>query len=311
MNTNLIKPKFLSKADQYLLTHYPIIWQTRIIWVAFYSGVFFVLAYFFGDHFDAECIDMTFPSDPGVVDECYEEGNDWLFFSRMPLFLSSLVLCFWLYAQYQQAIDYSKLSLLGFISIILLNFTCMVFIFLPVWGISLSTFDVETHLTWSQVYVQGFVTMGLAAVVLPFILRQFTLIEMVLVVLFGFGYCAAIALVLNLLDIKDTNDLYRVYFVNYLFFGLVFCLRFWQRTYTQQTKRLALLCLLTLPLVLPMLWAFTGVYDSLEEAFIALASVKSLLTARWLVVHILTVLVMYSLVARFIYRSLIFPIKRK
>ena len=84
-----------------------------------------------------------------------------------------------------------------------------------------------------------------------------------------------------------------------------------RRTYTQHSKRLVLLCLLSFPLIFPTLLYFGGAYHNLDDAYRGIAGEMNLFTLKWLILHITTILVIYSVVVRFIYRATLYPIKRK
>lgn len=312
MSFNLIKPAFLKRADRYLLTHYPIIWQSRIIWVAFYSLGVFALAYYIGDYFDIEVNPLVDePHSFGNHSDYFNEINDLVFFTYIPLFLSGLMVLYWLYTQFQQKVDYSKLSVVSFLGTTLLNFACIVLMFLPVLGLSEATLDSQTNFRYGMLYVQLVISLGLPIAILPFIIRQFSLIEIVVVVFAGFAYCVAIALGLSLMGVKDFEGVMGVYFVNYVVLTGITLTYFVRRTYTQHSKRLMLLCLLCFPLIFPTLLHFGGAYYNLKDAYRGISDEDALFTLKWLLLHITTVLVIYSVVVRFIYRATLYPIKRK
>lgn len=301
MNAENIKPAFLKKLDNYLLTHFPAIWQSKIIWVAFYSFSLFGLFYFFGDRFDYE----------PEYDAYYYEGKDRLFFSYIPMFLTVVMVFYWLYVQFQQKIDYSKLSIGGFVGITLLNFLCISLMFLPALGLAYSTFDLTRTLTNSLVTIQVFLTMATAGAVLPFIIRQHSIIEVVLVVFAGVIYCFGVGLTLSFTRVNYVEGINAIYVVNLLLFVGIVVYKFATKTYSQQTKRIALLCLLALPIAFPTFLHYAGMYYSLDKAYESIFSRRTLFSVEWLVGNILVLLVVYGIAARFLYRSMLFPIKRK
>jgi len=313
MNFDLIKPEFLKRADQYLLTHYPIIWQTRIIWVAFYSLSLFALAYFFGDYFDHEPGEILYPELSIERNHYYIDEKDDLGFGRIPLFLSGLVMVYWLYIQYQQKIDYSKLKIIGFLGTTLLNFICIGLILLPAIGLSYSAFDSERVLNHGLRMIQLVLTLSLSATILPFFIRQFSFIEIVAVIFIGIVYCFLISILLSFLDIHAKKTAFGVYLINYLILMGVASYRFYVSTYTQYTKRILLLCIMGFTFIFPYVLYLFGVYPSVNDAYLGVAPRQQFfhITNQWLVAHILVVLGIYGMFSYFIYRSLLFPIKRK
>ncbi|HAS41033.1 MAG TPA: hypothetical protein DCS93_11155 [Microscillaceae bacterium] len=312
MNFDLIKPEFLKRADQYLLTHYPMIWQTRIIWVAFYSLSLFTLAYLFGDYFDHEPGEILYPDLDVGYNHYLVDRQDRLAFGQIPLFLSALAVFYWLYIQYQHKIDYSKLNVAGFLGVIALNFACIVLILLPAVGLAFSAFDITRLLNEVLRDVQITLTLGLSAAVLPFIIREFSLIEIVLVVFAGFVYCFLIAIGLRLLlGINFNSGVTGALFLNFWVFVAIISVRFYQKTYTQQTKRLALLCLLSFTLAFPYALYLLDVYPNVNRAYREIAHRHHIFTLKWLAANIFVVLSMYGMFVYFMYRSLLFPIKRK
>lgn len=301
MNANKIKPEFVKKLDNYLLANFPAIWHTKIIWVAFYSLSLFGLFYFFGDRFDTE---------PDEYNSYYYESGDYAMFVGIPTFLTILMIFYWLYTQYQQKIDYSKLSLGGFFGIAVLNFLCVALIFLPVLGLAYSTLDTERNLMAAQVSIQGFLSMATFMAVLPFIIRQYKIIEIVLVIFFGFIYCLIIGGVF--VDILR-EDATAVYVANLLVFAGYAAYKFSNKTFNQNTKRLALLCILILPVLFPTLLYYVGVYNSLGTAYIALAFREDLgfFGLRWLLGNIIAILFVYSVATRFMYQAMLFPMRKK
>lgn len=311
-----MKPEFLKKLDNYLLTNFPVIWQSKIIWVACYSLTLFTLFYFFGDRFDYE------PFEHGEYNYSYKERSDRMIFGAIPLFLSILMSFYWLYTQYQQKIDYSKLSLVGFTGTVLLNFVCIALIFLPVLGLTYSTLDFGRQLEESWENVQMILTVAVAFAMLPFILRQYKIIETVLVLFFGVVYCIGVAFVFaGLLEVKGENELVAIFMLNYFAFLGYVLYNFANRTITQNIKRLALLCMLALPFVLPALVYYTGSYHyfngyhryySLERSYeFAFGFKGHPFNMQWLVFNIGGALTTYSLLAYFMYRAMVFPVKRK
>ncbi|OJJ20532.1 hypothetical protein BKI52_18940 [marine bacterium AO1-C] len=311
MSFDQIKPEFLKRADQYLLTRYPIIWQSRIIWVAFYSLSLFTLAYLFGDYFDFEPDRVLYPQLEHDYNRYLIDRQDRLAFAQIPLFLSVLTIFYWLYVQYQQNINYSKLNIAGFLGVTLLNFVCVVLMLLPVVGLAYSAFDVTKLLNEALKNIQFILTLGLSAVILPFIIREFSLIEIVLVVFTGFVYCFLVAIALNVIGMHSTGDVMGVFFLNFTVFVGMISARFYQRTYTQQTKRLALLCLLSFTLIFPYALYLLDVYPSVNRAYNGVANHYRLFAFEWLATNIFVVLSIYGLFTYFMYRSLLFPIKRK
>ncbi|WP_299455231.1 hypothetical protein [uncultured Microscilla sp.] len=303
-----MKPEFLKKIDNYLLVNYPVLWQSRILWVGTYSLALFALFYFFGDRFDYE------PYENGEFSYYYHERQDRVMFGILPLFLSILTLFYWLYTQYQQKIDYSKLSLGGFTATTLLNFACVVLLFLPAIGLAYSTLDFPRNLENTWLGIQTVVTLATAASILPFILRQYTIIETVLVIFFGFVYCIGVALVFaGILEVKGDSVMVTIFVINYLAFLGYVLVKFAKREITQNLKRLALLCVLALPLVVPAFTYYAGYYNyRIERAYeYALGFKGDPFTLKWMVLHVVTVLTTYSLLAYFMYRSMVFPVKRK
>lgn len=312
MSTDNIKPEFLKKLDQYLLTHFPVIWQSKIIWVAFYSLSLFGVFMLFGDYFDWEPLHKYYAGSHYNY-YYHNEHNDRLIFSIIPLFLSILMLFFWLYTQFQQKIDYSSLSGVGFLSNVFLNFSCVVLIFLPAIGLSYSTLDLGNQLHSSLEMIQRVLMLSLAASILPFIMRQYSLIEMVLVVFVGFAYCIGLLIVATIVfEAKGEETITGILVVNFLFFTGVVIRKFATRTYTQQTKRLALLCVLVLPLIVPAFIYYTGYHNSMKNSYdFALGFKGKLFSIKWLVTNVLSTLVLYGVIAHFMYRKMLFPIRSK
>ncbi len=311
INSDLIKPTFLKRLDHYLLTHFPIIWQSRIIWVAFYSLSLFALAYFFGDYFDQEPGEIIYRDSDLGYNYYLVDQRDFLGFYQIPLFLSVLTMVYWLYLQYQQKINYSRLSIGGFLGVTLLNFACIALLLLPVAGLAYSAFDVTTLLNKALTGVQLILTLGLPVVMLPFIIREFSLIEIVLVIFAGVVYCFLLTIVLSVFKVNSSEGVLGVFLLNFVvLFGLVL-VRFYRKTYTQQTKRLALVCVLSFTVIFPYLLYLLDVYYNTYDAYTGVADRHHLFTLKWLVAHILVVLGVYGLGAYFMYRSLLFPIKRK
>lgn len=304
-----MKPEFLKKIDNYLLINYPIIWQSRILWIGAYSLVLFTLFYLFGDRFDYE------PYYNGERSYYYHERQDVTMFAILPLFLSILTLFYWLYIQYQQKIDYSKLSLGGFTSTIVLNFVCVVLIFAPAIALAYSTLDFTRNLTNAWLAIQTTLTLGTAAAILPFILRQYSIIETVLVIFFGVVYCIGVAFVFaGILEVKGDGAMVAIYVINYFAFLGYVLVKLANREITQNIKRLALLCVLALPMVIPALAHYAGYYSHyrVERAYeYALGFKGDPFTLKWMVLHVATALTAYSLLAYFMYRSMVFPVKRK
>jgi len=311
MSTDIIKPEFLKKLDNYLLTNSPVLWQSRIIWVAFYSLTLFGIFFMFGDAFDFE----PYYSYEYNYKYYHGEKNDQMIFFFIPMFLSVLMLCYWLYTQFQQRIDYSKLSLLGFFGTVLLNFICVGLIFLPTFGLTISTIDVGRVMESSMEGFQRVLTFAVAASILPFMIRQFSLIEMVLTVFFGFIYCLGVTLVLvGLLEIRKESLTVSFLVFNYLVFLGYVLVKFGNRTYTQQTKRLALLCVLALPLIIPAFVSYLGFHGwrSFEYSYEYTFGFKGReFSSLWIVSSVVVVLAIYGWLARFIYRATLFPIRRK
>lgn len=297
-----IKPEFLKRLDHHLLVNYPAIWHSRIIWVAFYSFSLFGLFYLFGDHFDEE-IDMTH--------SYFYEGSDFVMFIGIPMFLATLMGLYWLYTQYQQKIDYSKLSLGGFLGIAGLNFLCITLIFFPVVGLALSTLDTASNQASAMATIQMFLSMATFTSVLPFILRQYTIIEIVLVIFFGFIYGSLVG---GILASIFQEAAFGLYIVNLLLFAAYAGQKFYHKTYNQNTKRLALFCLLVLPSLFPMLLHFFGIYESYGAAYLAVAYSDHetlFFGVKWLLTNVVAVIVIYGLITRFMYRSMVVPMLRK
>ena len=311
MSTNIIKPEFLKKLDNYLLTHFPILWQSRIIWVAFYSLTLFGVFFMFGDAFDFE---PYYDYDYKYY-RYYAEKNDLMIFFFIPVFLSILMLCYWLYTQFQQKIDYSKLNLGGFFGTVLLNFVCVGLIFLPALGLSLSTIDISGVMKSALEGFQRVLTLAVAASILPFIIRQYSLIEMVLTLFFGFIYClGAMVVMVGVLEIRGEKFTVGFLVFNYLVFLGYVLVKFGNRTYTQQTKRLALLCVLALPFIIPAFVSYLGFHGwrSFEYAYEYAFGFKGReFTGLWMASSIGAALVIYSFLAHFIYRATLAPIRKR
>ncbi|EAY28945.1 hypothetical protein [Microscilla marina] len=296
-----IKPEFLKRLDHYLLVHYPAIWHSKIIWVAFYSLSLFGLFYMFGDHFDQE-VDNT-------MQHYFYEGNDFVMFIGIPMFLATLMGLYWLYIQYQQQIDYSKLSLGKFVGIAGLNFLCMALIFLPVVGLALSTLDNPSNQTSAVMVIQVFLSMATFTSVLPFILRQYKIIEIVLVIFFGFIYSMVVG---GLLAGIFNEAALGMYVINLLVFAAYVGHKFYHKTYNQNTKRLALFCLLMLPGLFPIILHLLGVYGSYETAYLAVNKGDGgFLGIKWMLTNIVAIILIYSLITRFMYQSMVAPMLRK
>ncbi|WP_299455229.1 hypothetical protein [uncultured Microscilla sp.] len=298
-----IKPEFLKRLDHYLLVNYPAIWHSKIIWVAFYSLSLFGLFYMFGDHFDQEA--------SNTAHHYFYEGDDFVMFIGIPMFLATLMGLYWLYIQYQQKIDYSKLSLGGFIGIAGLNFLCMALIFLPIVGLALSTLDRPSNQTSAMFMVQMFLSMATFTSVLPFILRQYKIIEIVLVIFFGFIYSMVVG---GLLAEIFNKAALGMYVVNLLAFAAYVGHKFYHRTYNQNTKRLALFCLLVLPGLFPVMLHLLGIYSSYGAAYLAMAynsEGELFLGLKWLLTNIVAIILIYSLITRFMYKSMVAPMLRK
>jgi hypothetical protein len=297
-----IKPEFLKRLDHHLLVNYPAIWHSRIIWVAFYSFSLFGLFYLFGDHFDEE-IDMT--------SSYFYEGSDFVMFIGIPMFLATLMGLYWLYTQYQQKIDYSKLSLGGFLGIAGLNFLCVALIYFPIIGLALSTLDTPSNQASALLSIQMFLGMATFTSVLPFILRQYTIIEIVLVIFFGFIYSLVVG---GLLAGMFNEASLVMYVINLFAFAGYAGYKFYNKTYNQNTKRLALFCLLLLPGLFPMILHFFGIYDSYAAAYLAVSQSEDnamFFGIKWLLTNVVAIIVIYSLITRFMYRSMVVPMLRK
>lgn len=310
MSTDIIKPEFLKKLDNYLLTNFPILWQSRIVWVGFYSLTLFGLFLLFGDAFDFE----PYYNYEYNYQHYSGEKNDFTVFSLIPIFLSVLMLCYWLYTQFQQRVDYSKLNLLGFLSTVVLNFACVCLIFSPAFGLTLSTIDISDVMESSMEVFQRVMTLAVAASVLPFMIRQFTLIEMVLTLFFGFIYCLGVVLVfVGVFEIREEEASVSFLVMNYFVFLGYVLLKFSNRTYTQNTKRLALLCVLALPFVIPTFLHYLGFHGwrSFEYAYSYTFGFKGReFSELWMVSSIGVVLGIYGVLARFMYRATLYPVRR-
>lgn len=311
MSTETIKPEFLKKLDNYLLTHFPVIWQTRIIWVAFYSLALFGLFFMFGDYFDYEPLEHY----DYKYRYYYGENNDLTIFGVIPMFLSVLMLFYWLYVQFQQKIDYSKLSMGDFMSTVFLNFMCVGLIFLPVTGLVMSTLDLGNAQESAFEMLQRIMTVAMAATVLPFVIRHHSLIEMVLTLFFGFVYClGVIMLFAGVMEIRESEAIVGFLIFNYFVFLGYVLVKFANRTYTQNTKRLALLCLMALPLVIPAFVSYLGFHGwrSIEYSYQYTLGFKGReFSSLWVVSSVGVVMTIYSLLAYFMYRAMLFPIRRK
>ena len=143
--------------------------------------------------------------------------------------------------------------------------------------------------------------------VLPFVIRQFKLIEMVLTVFFGFLYCLVVASLgvfsNDFFGGGIMKQLPLIYILNFMAVAIFVVVRLNRSEYTQQTKRLGLLLILTFPIIMPVLFFFLiylGLFEFKREmrgyeiwamgyAFVGL------------------MLVMYAYFTRFMYRKMMFP----
>lgn len=297
-----IKPEFLKRLDQHLLVNYPAIWHSKIIWVAFYSLSLFGIFYFFGDYFDEEM---------NSSNSYFYEGSDFVMFIGIPMFLATLMGLYWLYTQYQQQIDYSKMSLGQFIGIAGLNFLCIVLIYFPIVGLVLSTLDSANNQASAMFAIQMFLGMATFTSVLPFILRQYTIIEIVLVIFFGFIYGSVVG---GILAAIFQEAAFVMYVLNLLAFAAYVGYKFYNKTYNQNTKRLALFCLLVLPSLFPMMLNFLGVYESYSAAYLAITYSNGdslFFGVKWLFTNIVAIILLYSLITRYLYKAMIVPMLRK
>ncbi|OJJ20531.1 hypothetical protein BKI52_18935 [marine bacterium AO1-C] len=301
MNFDKIKPEFLKKLDQHLLLHYPAVWHSKIIWAAFYAITAFTGIYFLGDYVDSE---------PYINQ--YQESSDFGWFFSVGIFLSGLMVIYWLYLQFQQKIDYSKLSFGKFLGVLFLNYANIILLFLPLVAlITGGVLDLEhdQNTAWGSWHAVLYGAMPLSA--LPFVIRQFKLIEMILTAFFGFVYCLMIALVVLLFNDSISGGVMKqlpfIYILNFVAIGAFVVFKFNAKVYTQQTKRLGFLLLLTYPIVVPLsffyigdilTWGYYGRGPKMSEALIVGYAMVALM------------LVAYAVFTRFIYRQMMFPGKK-
>lgn len=283
------KSVILRRLDHYLLINHPTIWQSKILWVAFYSLTLFGLFYLLGDGLDYE-------PEPGSV-AIYENG-DYQMFYVFPRFLTVLMLLYWLRGQSRQKVDYSLLSAGGFLNITILNFLCVALMFLPALGLAYSAFDTGGNLIKMQTNVQSVLSFMTFMAVLPFVIRQYRLIEVTAAVFIWVMYCL-------------TADI--LFSEGYLWGVLALTgfaiYKFARKTFTQNTKRVALLCLLVLPLVFHFILYYVGVYGS---AYFADKEPMNgymvpFLKVKWWLGSLAVLLVTYSVLVRLMYRAMQFP----
>lgn len=299
MNFDIIKPEFLKKLDKYLLLHYPAVWHSKIIWVAFYAVIAFAGVYFLGDFVDAE-----------PHPEEYLERNDFAWFFILGAFLSSLIVIYWLYLQFQQKIDYGKFSFGKFLGVLALNYGSIILLFVPLLAMVYGgVLDVERDQsaavnTWYSIL---YAAMPLSA--LPFVIRQFKLIEMVLTVFFGFLYCLVVAsLSIFLNDFFGggiMKQLPLIFILNFIAITVFVVVRLNRSDYTQQTKRLGLLLILTFPIIMPLLTFFLA-----DLSFEPRREIKAY--EAWAIGYAFVglMLVIYAAFTRFMYRKMMFPGKK-
>jgi len=303
MNFDKIKPEFLKKLDQRLLLHYPALWHSKIIWVVSYAVVAFTGIYLFGDFVDAE---------PELHQ--YRENDDFGWFFSLGIFLTSLMVIYWLYLQFQQKIDYSKLSFGKFLGILFLNYANIILLFIPliamIYG-GVLDMERDQEYAWTSWYSVLYGAMPLSA--LPFVIRQFKLIEMVLTAFFGFIYCLIVALVVFLFNDSFNGGIMEqlpfVYILNFVAIGAYVVFKFSAQNYTQQTKRLGFLLLLTFPIVVPLSFLYMGnltdwrYYKYDPETHHYLVWVLGIGFGALMLTG-------YAVFTRFMYRRMVFPGKK-
>lgn len=304
-----IKPVVLQKLDNYLLTHYPIIWQTKIHWIAFYSLGLFGLFYIFGDVFDYEPKPSVIEPLDRMGRPLLYDGRDPRFFGTTPSVLAVLVVFFWLYTQSRHKLDYSRLRLKGFMAITWLNYTCLVLIFLPVWGLALSTQDISYNLYFILRTFQSLLFCVVPLAVLPFIIRHFSIIEIILVVFAGVIYCILMGIGLSIIDRELFDQMPVIFAMSYACIGWWVIQKFKAKTFQQNTKRLSLFLVLALPLVIPVTLYWIGYFRYLRQAY-------SLLTFRHSDILLSTgaialLLVLYGLTIGWLHKAMEEPMRKK
>ena len=304
MNFEKMKPEFLKKLDQHLLLHYPSIWHSKIIWTGFYAIVAFTSIHLLGDFVDSE---------PDYLDYVpYHEGSDFGWFFGLGMFLTGLMVIYWLYLQFQQKIDYGKLSFGKFLGVLILNYANIVLLFLPLVAMitgGILDLEPDQNSAWSSWHLVLYGAMPLSA--LPFVIRQFKLIEMILTAFFGFIYCLVITLVAFLFNGSFGGGIMQqlpfLYILNFAAIGVYTILKFSTKEYTQQTKRLGLLLLLTFPMAAPLSFFYFGdiavwwVHTRVIETYDVMAMAYT---------FVVLMLVAYAIFTRFMYRQMMFPGKR-
>lgn len=296
---NKFQPYFLQRIDQHLLTHYPVIWQTRIHWIAFYTASLCFSFMLLGDWFDHE------PSQSA----CGPDGEemDMAIFFPIPLIMTLLATGYWLHTQHQQKIDYSKLSSLAFLGVTLLNYLCISLIFLPVTALVISTLDYSGDIAQARKILHALWFYATPIALLPFIIRHFRAIEMLLVFCGGIVYAIFLGITLNLIDRQLLDQAPAIFTFNYLLFGGFVVTIFKRKSGHQTAKRWLLYLVFFLPLVMPALFTWVGYFQDWRQAYEMLRLAVGV-ESFWL--HngvIAAMLITYGLSISFFYKSLECP----
>lgn len=223
----------LSRINDYLLLNHPKLWKSNIHWsliITFCISIIFLL---FADNFDTE-----------LTEDKYEH-NDELYFGWIPLFLWSGAILFWLYTQYKNQLPLRRFTFFEVLSSNFLNLFSTIITVLPVLILIALGIDErgERYNSFENflVIMELFIALGLIPIVFSsLIIRFFSLIEILLVILFGFLYCLSTGFVLGE-SISSSEASIAIFFsLNYLILFSYVITRFRSRQYNQLDKRLAL-----------------------------------------------------------------------
>lgn len=207
----------MGKLNEFLVTNFPKVWRSKIIYILMGSILAYVFFYFFVDNFDTELHELK--------EKSFSYEKDHTIFGYPPLFICTCLLFVWLYFQYNNNPVLRKITIIEVCQGVILNTVCIFFLFLPLYPLFKLTIDDALYLT---ILIETFLILSyilfLPSIFLPFFFKFYSLLDVILVIIFTILYSICVTYVVDMFDmlsIEYTSPIAIIHYILILVYMIV------------------------------------------------------------------------------------------